>query len=79
MFVCRCIWQDVADGSPPCTFPDVYGYIISDGPEETDLGWRATLQRIDRPSMFGDDLDIIVVNVEFYTETMVRIKVNETV
>ena len=41
----------------------------------TDLGWRATLQRLNRPTMFGNDLETIVVDVEFYSESMVRIKV----
>ncbi len=71
----RCTWKETSDGSPPCTYPDEYGYRILSGPSQTELGWRAILSRLDRPSLFGNDLQTIAVEVEFYSEVMVRIKV----
>ena len=73
-----CVWQSKLDGAPNCTFPPGYGYALSESPTAlTDAGFTARLHRIANPSLFGDDVISLIVNVTFETDHRVRIKVTE--
>ena len=64
-------------GVPWCFFPKSYlgGYKIDGEVRETQLGYRATLNRHSNTTIYGDDIDEIVLDVEFQTDDRVRFKV----
>lgn len=64
-------------GVPWCFFPKSYlgGYKIDGEVRETQLGYRATLNRRSNTTIYGDDIDEIVLDVEFQTDDRVRFKV----
>lgn len=65
------------DGAPWCFTPQQNGYTVV-STEDTPLGLRATLQRINTPSWFGADFQSVHVDLEFQTDDRVRIKVGST-
>ena len=74
-----CIWQpnDNPDINPPwCTVPDGYGYEVNGDPVDTALGFTLNLARKQgQTSYYGGDIDNIRLSVEYWTESIVRIKV----
>ena len=65
------------DKAPKCVYPESggYGYKADGVVENTPLGFRIRLKRIERPSMYGKDLDDILLSVEYHDESRLRIKV----
>ena len=51
---------------------------MTSDPQETELGWRATLRRIDTPNIIegSENYEEIVVDVEMHLDYRLRIKVN---
>ena len=64
----KCQWKKPGDGAPSCTFKDGMGYRLVGEPEETELGYRFYLERIENPGLFEDSEDYatIVVDVEMH-------------
>ena len=64
-------------GVPWCFFPQSYqgGYKIDGEVRETQLGYQATLKRRSSTTIYGDDIDEVVLDVEFQTDDRVRFKV----
>nr|XP_058944408.1 maltase-glucoamylase-like [Pocillopora verrucosa] len=72
-----CTWEESqSKGVPWCFFPKSYlgGYKIDGEVRETQLGYRATLNRHSNTTIYGDDIDEIVLDVEFQTDDRVRFK-----
>jgi len=72
-----CFWCDStpSDGTPKCFRPREQGYRLVGDVIETDKGFRATLEHIDTPSWFGNDIKNVLLDVEFQTSDRLRIKV----
>ncbi|XP_030816697.1 maltase-glucoamylase, intestinal-like [Camarhynchus parvulus] len=72
-----CTWcsSDVPN-APWCFFPEdsPYGYARSGNPEQTDKGWRVTLNKRQAMSLFGNDISPIVFEVEFQTKDRLRFR-----
>jgi len=68
-------------GVPSCFFPTSYngGYKIEGDVRDTKLGYQATLIRRSSPSVtiYGQDIDELILDVEFQTDERVRFKVND--
>ena len=63
--------------APKCYFPEKYGGYRMVGKEaETANGYRVTLDRTpSTPTMFGNDITRLILDVEFHTEYRLRFKV----
>jgi alpha-glucosidase (family GH31 glycosyl hydrolase) len=48
-------------------------------PVDTAKGYRVTLQRVRTPSWYGADVDQVTVDVEFHTDSRLRVKIYDTV
>ena len=74
-----CIYSEPAmdKDAPICYFPSDYGGYRMVGKEEVTLsGLRVTLDRIaSTPSLFGGDIERLLLDVEFHSEYRLRIKV----
>ncbi|XP_041330517.1 lysosomal alpha-glucosidase-like [Pyrgilauda ruficollis] len=72
-----CTWcsSDVPN-APWCFFPEnsPYGYARSGNAEQTDKGWRVTLNKRQALSLFGSDISPIVLEVEFQTKDRLRFR-----
>ncbi|XP_038011667.1 maltase-glucoamylase, intestinal-like [Motacilla alba alba] len=72
-----CTWcsTDVPN-APWCFFPEdsPYGYARSGSAEQTDKGWRVTLNKRQALSLFGNDISPIVLEVEFQTKDRLRFR-----
>ncbi|NWY28501.1 SUIS protein, partial [Pheucticus melanocephalus] len=72
-----CTWcsSDVPN-APWCFFPEnsPYGYARSGNPEQTDKGWRVTLNKRQALSLFGNDISPVVLEVEFQTKDRLRFR-----
>lgn len=64
-------------GVPWCFFPKSYkgGYKIEGDVRETQLGYQATLKRRSATTIYGRDLDVVTLDVEFQANDRVRFKV----
>lgn len=64
-------------GVPWCFFPKSYkgGYKIEGDVSETQLGYQATLKRRSATTIYGQDLDVVTLDVEFQANDGVRFKV----
>ncbi|XP_033634862.1 maltase-glucoamylase, intestinal-like [Asterias rubens] len=73
-----CIYSEPAmdKDAPICYFPSDYGGYRMVGKEEVTLsGLRVTLDRIaSTPSLFGGDIERLLLDVEFHSEYRLRIK-----
>ncbi|NXT12597.1 SUIS protein, partial [Prunella fulvescens] len=72
-----CTWcsTDVPN-APWCFFPEnsPYGYARSGSAEQTDKGWRVTLNKRQTLSLFGNDISPVVLEVEFQTKDRLRFR-----
>ncbi|XP_064639440.1 sucrase-isomaltase, intestinal-like [Lineus longissimus] len=70
-----CVWRETpSPGEPNCVFSDTDGYNLDGDIEETNLGYRIKLHRINGPRVHGDFFQHLIVDVEVQTETRVRVK-----
>ncbi|RLV83702.1 hypothetical protein DV515_00016396, partial [Chloebia gouldiae] len=72
-----CVWCSAgASKAPWCFFPEdsPYGYARSGSAEQTDKGWRVTLNKRQALSLFGNDISPLVLEVEFQTKDRLRFK-----
>nr|XP_041566848.1 sucrase-isomaltase, intestinal isoform X1 [Taeniopygia guttata] len=72
-----CVWCSAgASNAPWCFFPEdsPYGYARSGSAQQTDKGWRVTLNKRQALSLFGNDISPIVLEVEFQTKDRLRFR-----
>ncbi|NWW90196.1 MGA protein, partial [Rhynochetos jubatus] len=68
-----CCWSPEADTSVPwCFFSADHGYKVDGGRRETQEGFQATLTRLPSPSLFGDDVDTVLLTAQFQTQSRFR-------
>lgn len=72
------LWWLYLQGVPSCFFPESYsgGYKIEGEVRDTNLGYQATLKRRSAvTTIYGQDINIVTLDVEFQTNDRVRFKV----
>ena len=72
------LWWLYLQGVPSCFFPESYGggYKIEGEVRDTNLGYQATLKRRSAvTTIYGRDINIVSLDVEFQTNDRVRFKV----
>ncbi|ELU08739.1 hypothetical protein CAPTEDRAFT_110115, partial [Capitella teleta] len=63
--------------APSCFVPAEHGYRMVGQPEETGKGYRVIIRRINYPSWFGSDVNVVQVDVEFQADERLRIKLSD--
>ena len=72
------LWWLYLQGVPSCFFPESYsgGYKIEGEVINTNLGYQATLKRRSAvTTVYGQDINDVILDVEFQTNDRVRFKV----
>ncbi|NXI63031.1 MGA protein, partial [Anseranas semipalmata] len=72
-----CCWSPQSDTSVPwCFFSSNHGYKV-DGEQQTTLqGFQAMLTRLSSPSLFGDDINTVLLTAEYQTQNRFHFKVS---
>ena len=71
-----CFWcQSEVQGVPWCFHPKQTGYRQVGEQVATPLGWYINLQRVNTPSLYGDVIENVRLDVEFQTDNRLRLKV----
>lgn len=72
-----CYWcsSSVPD-TPWCFSPQSHGYRMVGNEVVTAKGYRVTLQRVNTPSWYGSEINQVTVDVEFHTDSRLRVKVS---
>ncbi|NXG44369.1 SUIS protein, partial [Psilopogon haemacephalus] len=64
-----CCWSPLSDPNVPwCYFGSGHGYRVEGDLRSTGQGLQASLARLPSPSLFGDDLDNLLLTVEHQTQ-----------
>lgn len=61
--------------TPTCFFPRNYGYKMVGEPVNTGHGFRAQLQRSTTSTLFGGDINDLIVEADFQSDYRLRIKI----
>lgn len=71
-----CIYNETGDAnSVKCYFRPNYGYIAQNAAQETDIGFRIQLKRNEAvDSLFPEPIENVVLDVEYYTNDIIRFK-----
>ena len=70
-----CYWCEAADPSPSCFMPKEHGYRMVGSPVVTPTGYEVVLKRINYPSWYGLEIEDVVLEVEFQSDSRLRMKV----
>ena len=72
-----CYWCDPEDDTeaPSCFVPKEHGYRMVGDPVATPSGYEVTIRRINYPSWYGRDIEDVLLNVEFQSDSRLRMKV----
>lgn len=74
-----CIFEPPLDSekAPFCYLPPFYGYRLQDDVLPTELGYEAILERnLAESSYFGQDFPLVRFEVEFQTDSRLRVKLS---
>ncbi|NXS32945.1 MGA protein, partial [Pomatostomus ruficeps] len=72
-----CCWSPQSDASVPwCYFSPQHGYRVEGSQRETQAGFEATLERLPSPSLFGKDIDTVLLTAEYQTPSRFHFKVS---
>ncbi|ELU14503.1 hypothetical protein CAPTEDRAFT_200669 [Capitella teleta] len=72
-----CYWCSTGTSAPSCFVPAEHGYRMVGQPEETGKGYRVIIRRINYPSWFGSDANVVQVDIEFQADERLRIKLSD--
>ncbi|XP_078695135.1 sucrase-isomaltase, intestinal-like [Branchiostoma floridae x Branchiostoma belcheri] len=71
-----CCWSPApARGPPGCFYPTNHGYEVAGEVVQTAAGYRATLRRLDTPTMYGEDAKTVEVLVEMQEQHRLHVKI----
>ncbi|NXX78832.1 MGAL glucoamylase, partial [Urocolius indicus] len=71
-----CCWSPQSETTVPwCFFPSNQGYRVSNGLQNTQQGFEATLTRLSSPSLFGNDINTVLLTAEYQTQNRFHFKV----
>ncbi|KAI6063234.1 Maltase-glucoamylase, intestinal-like protein [Aix galericulata] len=73
-----CCWNPQDDTSVPwCFFPSNHGYKVDGSVRSTETGFEATLTRLPSPSLFGNDINTVLLTGEYQTSNRFRFKITD--
>uniref|UniRef100_A0A8B9W0M1 alpha-glucosidase n=1 Tax=Anas zonorhyncha TaxID=75864 RepID=A0A8B9W0M1_9AVES len=73
-----CCWNPQNDTSVPwCFFPSNHGYKVDGSLRSTETGFEATLTRLPSPSLFGNDINTVLLTGEYQTSNRFRFKITD--
>uniref|UniRef100_A0A8C9N3C3 alpha-glucosidase n=1 Tax=Serinus canaria TaxID=9135 RepID=A0A8C9N3C3_SERCA len=73
-----CCWSPQSDTSVPwCFFSPNHGYRVRGSQRSTQAGFEATLDRLPSPSLFGDDIQTVLLTAEYQTNNRFRFKITD--
>ncbi|KAL2301348.1 hypothetical protein Nmel_011919 [Mimus melanotis] len=73
-----CCWSPQNDSSVPwCFFSPNHGYRVQGSQRSTQAGFEATLKRLPSPSLFGNDIQTVLLTAEYQTRNRFRFKITD--
>uniref|UniRef100_A0A8C0U487 alpha-glucosidase n=1 Tax=Cyanistes caeruleus TaxID=156563 RepID=A0A8C0U487_CYACU len=73
-----CCWSPQSDTSVPwCFFSPNHGYQVQGSQRATPAGFEATLKRLPSPSLFGNDIQTVLLTGEYQTKNRFRFKITD--
>uniref|UniRef100_A0A669QHZ2 alpha-glucosidase n=1 Tax=Phasianus colchicus TaxID=9054 RepID=A0A669QHZ2_PHACC len=73
-----CCWSPQSDTSVPwCFFSKNHGYAVDGSTRSTQTGFEATLTRLSSPSLFGKDINTVLLTGEYQTANRFRFKITD--
>ncbi|XP_058699890.1 sucrase-isomaltase, intestinal [Poecile atricapillus] len=73
-----CCWSPQSDTSVPwCFFSPNHGYQVQGSQRPTQAGFEATLKRLPSPSLFGNDIQTVLLTGEYQTKNRFRFKITD--
>ncbi|XP_052660788.1 sucrase-isomaltase, intestinal [Harpia harpyja] len=73
-----CCWSPESDTSVPwCFFASNHGYKVDGSTRSTQAGFETTLTRLPSPSLFGNDINTVLLTGEYQTPNRFRFKITD--
>ncbi|NWU39769.1 MGA protein, partial [Hylia prasina] len=73
-----CCWSPQNDVNVPwCYFSPNHGYQVQGSQKSTQAGFEATLQRLSSPSLFGKDIQTVLLTAEYQTKNRFHFKITD--
>uniref|UniRef100_A0A8C3N201 alpha-glucosidase n=1 Tax=Geospiza parvula TaxID=87175 RepID=A0A8C3N201_GEOPR len=73
-----CCWSPQNDANVPwCFFSPNHGYQVRGSQRSTKAGFEATLDRLPSPSLFGNDIQTVLLTAEYQTNNRFRFKITD--
>ncbi|NWT22945.1 MGA protein, partial [Cardinalis cardinalis] len=73
-----CCWSPQNDASVPwCFFSPNHGYQVRGSQRSTSAGFEATLDRLPSPSLFGNDIQTVLLTAEYQTSNRFHFKITD--
>ncbi|XP_030898548.2 sucrase-isomaltase, intestinal [Melopsittacus undulatus] len=73
-----CCWSPQSDTSVPwCFFSSNHGYKVDGSTRTTRAGFETTLTRLPSPSLFGNDINTVLLTGEYQTPNRFRFKITD--
>ncbi|NXU17761.1 MGA protein, partial [Pardalotus punctatus] len=73
-----CCWSPQNYTSVPwCFFSPKHGYKVKGSEKTTQAGFEATLDRLPSPSLFGNDIQTLLLTGEYQTANRFRFKITD--
>ncbi|NWW70115.1 MGA protein, partial [Climacteris rufus] len=73
-----CCWSPLNDSNVPwCFFSPKHGYKVKGSERSTQAGFEATLKRLPSPSLFGKDINTVLLTAEYQTSNRFRFKITD--
>ncbi|NWH94756.1 MGA protein, partial [Aegithalos caudatus] len=73
-----CCWSPQSDTNVPwCFFSPNHGYKVQGSKRSTNTGFEATLKRLPSPSLFGNDIQTVLLTAEYQTKNRFRFKITD--
>ncbi|NXV72238.1 SUIS protein, partial [Atlantisia rogersi] len=73
-----CCWSPQSDTSVPwCFFPSNHGYKVNGMTRSTKAGFETTLTRLPTPSLFGNDINTVLLTEEYQTPNRFHFKITD--
>ncbi|KFP38104.1 Maltase-glucoamylase, intestinal, partial [Chlamydotis macqueenii] len=73
-----CCWSPQSDVNVPwCFFSSNHGYKVDGATRSTQAGFETTLRRLPSPSLFGNDINTVLLTGEYQTPNRFRFKITD--
>ncbi|NWI71062.1 MGA protein, partial [Todus mexicanus] len=73
-----CCWSPQSDPNVPwCFFSPNHGYKVDGSQRTTEAGFEATLTRLPSPTLFGNDINTVLLTAEYQTANRFRFKITD--